>query len=71
MGGVMRDLKERLRGHYTCGPFGTRDFSSYIPAISIEAADYIEQLEQQLADANELIKQYRDAESQVTHDWGW
>lgn len=40
----MTDLVERLRGQYSMGPFGKRDFAPYVPAIQIEAADAIETL---------------------------
>ena len=44
-------LTDRLRGKYEVGPngeFGTRDFSGFIPPISIEAADRIDELEEAL-----------------------
>ena len=45
----MNNLVKRLRGQYQVGPdedvLGTRDFSDFIPAISLEAADRIEELE--------------------------
>lgn len=41
----MSDLVERLRGTYSTGPFGKRDFSRFTPAIQTEAADRIEALE--------------------------
>lgn len=40
-------LVNRLRGQYACGvnnEFGTRSFADFIPAISLEAADRIEEL---------------------------
>ena len=40
----MSDLTDRLRGTYSTGPFGKRDFSPYIPAIQTEAAIEIERL---------------------------
>lgn len=52
-------LVDRLRGKYEVGPdaeFGTRDFSKFIPPISLEAADYIEELEDELANAIEYIE---------------
>jgi len=41
-GGLIQD---RLRGHYVTGINGRRDFSPYVPPISIEAADRIDALE--------------------------
>lgn len=44
----MSDLVNRLRGKYSVGPegeFGERDFSSFVPAISLEAAKEIERLQ--------------------------
>ena len=41
------DLVNRLRGIYKIGPdgeYGKRDFSEFVPAISLEAADEIERL---------------------------
>lgn len=41
-------LTDRLRGQYKVGPdgvYGTRDFSDFIPPISLEAAGRIEKLE--------------------------
>lgn len=45
-------LVNRLRGQYEIGEgamYGKRDFSDFIPAISLEAADRIEQLENAIA----------------------
>ena len=45
----MSDLTDRLRGRYKVGPdgvYGTRDFSDFIPPISIEAAKRIDELEE-------------------------
>ncbi len=47
----MGKLINRLRGQYPVGPdnvYGTRDFSDFIPPISLEAADRIETLEEKL-----------------------
>jgi hypothetical protein len=47
----MSELTNRLRGIYPVGPegaYGARDFSDFIPPISIEAADRIEELEKEL-----------------------
>ena len=41
----MSGMVERLRGTYSTGPFGKRDFAPYIPAIQTEAAARIEELE--------------------------
>ena len=52
-------LTARLRGQYKIGPdgvYGTRDFSDFIPPISLEAADRIEQLESKLKEAAEFIQ---------------
>lgn len=41
----MKDLINRLRGIYPIGPdgvYGKRDFSDFIPPISLEAADALE-----------------------------
>ena len=46
-------LVQRLRGQYEVGDnreFDNRDFSKFIPAISLEAADRIEELELALKD---------------------
>lgn len=46
----MYDLINRLRGRYPIGPdgvYGERDFSDFIPPISLEAADTIEKLAEQ------------------------
>lgn len=56
-------LTDRLRGHYKVGPegaYGTRDFSDFIPPISIEAANRIDELEEALrliATANETVSE--------------
>lgn len=45
------NLIDRLRGKYqvgTDGEFGTRDFSNFIPAVSLEAADEIQRLRDKL-----------------------
>ncbi len=45
-------LTDRLRGKYEVGPggmYGTRSFADFIPPISIEAADRIEELEHALS----------------------
>ena len=52
MGGA-GSLVSRLRGLYAVGEegeYGSRDFSSFIPPISYEAADRIEELQEQLCD---------------------
>ena len=44
----MNKLVDRLRGQYAVGPdnvYGTRSFADFIPPISLEAADRIEELE--------------------------
>ena len=44
-------LVNRLRGQYEIGPdgvYGERDFSGFIPPISLEAANRIEELENYL-----------------------
>jgi len=49
-------LKNRLRGIYEVGPdaeFGERKFE--VPAISLEAADHIEDLEQKLEKCKEVL----------------
>ena len=51
----MSDLIKRLRGKYSVGPDGVyedRDFGSFTPAITNEAADRIEQLKKE----NEELK---------------
>lgn len=48
---MSKTLVDRLRGLYSVGPkgeYGKRDFSEFIPAISLEAADRIEELENEL-----------------------
>ena len=47
----MTNLVNRLRGQYEVGhnaEFGTRSFADFIPPISLEAADRIEELEEAL-----------------------
>ena len=47
----MDKLSDRLRGNYQVGvngEFGTRSFSDFIPPISFEAADRIDELENAL-----------------------
>jgi len=70
----MSDLVNRLRGQYTVGPdniYGTRSFADFIPPISFEAADRIEQLEQAMANfvsrcekgeirSTKTLKQFKD-----------
>jgi len=51
-------LTDRLRGRYEVGPdnmYGTRDFSSFIPPICLEAADRIEVLEKMLKEAIDML----------------
>jgi hypothetical protein len=48
---IVSDLVNRLRGQYQVGPngvYGTRSFADFIPPISLEAADKIEELEQEV-----------------------
>lgn len=55
----MHKLVDRLRGIYSVGPnaeFGTRSFSDFVPPISLEAANRIEELEQELADLQDCQK---------------
>jgi hypothetical protein len=51
----MSDLEQRLRGFYTTGINGARDFSPYVPPIAIEAADRIAELESELAAEREKV----------------
>lgn len=48
----MDDLVSRLRGIYPVGPkemgLPDRDFSDFVPPISLEAANRIERLEQEI-----------------------
>ena len=47
----MDKLTNRLRGQYSVGPeniYGTRSFADFIPPISLEAANRIEELEAML-----------------------
>ena len=56
----MSDLIKRLRGKYSVGPDGVyedRDFGSFTPAITNEAADRIEQLKKENALYLELLDQ--------------
>ena len=58
-------LVDRLRGQYEVGEgamYGKRDFSDFIPAISLEAADRIEMLEHVLQDCASKL------ESQVSRN---
>lgn len=59
----MKDtLVKRLRGEYEVGPdseFGTRSFADFIPPISFEAADRIEELEA-------ILAEYQDAIASIT-----
>lgn len=52
-------LTDRLRGNYKIGPngvYGTRDFSTFIPPICIEAAERIEELEAMLNKKLDFIR---------------
>jgi hypothetical protein len=52
-------LVNRLRGQYGIGPgkeFGTRSFADFVPPISLEAANRIEELEAMLRKKMDLIK---------------
>ena len=56
------DLVDRLRGIYKIGPdgeYGKRDFSEFVPAISLEAADEIERLKSAIAEKDREIERYR------------
>lgn len=68
----MSDLIDRLRGKYAVGPdgeFGTRDFSEFIPAISLEAADEIERLQAECERLRDLVKKsyWEGVETQYSH----
>ena len=55
----MNTLVNRLRGQYEVGPdneFGTRSFAEFIPPISLEAAQRIEDLEAMLSKKLDLIR---------------
>ena len=55
----MNTLVNRLRGQYEVGPdnvFGTRSFADFIPPISLEAAQRIEDLEAMLSKKLDLIR---------------
>lgn len=59
----MSDLLKRLRGKYSCGSEGIhedRDFGSFTPRICSEAADKIEQLEQQNKELRARVYQLHD-----------
>lgn len=55
----MKDsLVDRLRGQYSSGPdnvYGTRSFADFVPPISLEAANRIEELESALRDILEQV----------------
>lgn len=53
----MSDIEQRLRGTYSTGPFGKRDFAPYIPPIQIEAADHIAALEARNARLEEQVRE--------------
>ena len=53
----MSDIEQRLRGTYSTGPFGKRDFAPYIPPIQIEAADHIAALESRNARLEEQVRE--------------
>ena len=62
----MSDLVNRLRGKYQVGPdgvFGTRSFADFIPPISLEAADRIEQLEKALDELTDIAAECDSWES--------
>lgn len=55
----MNTLTDRLRGIYSVGingEFGTRSFVEFIPPISLEAADRIEELEKDIEMLEEELK---------------
>lgn len=66
----MSDLVKRLRGIYSVAE-GTdlnipdRDFSSFIPPISLEAADFIELIEQK----NKELKAHNKSLMESMQDW--
>jgi len=54
----MDKLVNRLRGIYEVGhnaEFGTRSFADFVPPISLEAADRIEELEKALIETFEQV----------------
>ena len=54
----MDKLVDRLRGIYSVGPnaeLGTRTFANFVPPISLEAANRIEELESALAETAEQV----------------
>ncbi len=55
----IQDLVRRLRGQYSMGPFGTRDFSPYIPAIQEEAAEALEALQKEVEELRKDAERYR------------
>jgi hypothetical protein len=55
----MDKLTDRLRGIYSVGPkavYGTRSFADFIPPISLEAANRIDELEAMLEKKLDLIR---------------
>ena len=55
----MSNLTNRLRGIYKVGnkaEFGTRSFADFIPPISIEAADRIDELESMLEETRLVME---------------
>ena len=67
----MSDIVERLRGTYSTGPFGKRDFAPFIPAIQVEAADEIERLQTRLAEAERDAERYRWLRDHINKGQGW
>lgn len=63
----MSKLVERLRGTYPTGPFGKRDITPYIPAIQVEAAARIEELEAALRDQCEAAEYWAGCDECVSH----
>jgi len=62
----MNKLINRLRGQYSAGPnneFRTRSFADFIPPISIEAADRIENLEEALRQIKVTENSYDDEQT--------
>lgn len=60
---MMNGLTKRLRGMYSLGKDGViredRDFGSYTPAICIEAANYIEQLQSRIEGLENILTTIR------------
>ena len=62
---MAKDLRDRLLGTYSMGPFGKRDFSKFIPPIQKEAAAEIDRLTTERDDALSKVENLRGKLAQM------